>query len=671
MFDLRPHIAFVCKKAIIRLTFSFYTDIILLTLRGKQKGKEMMNKLYFLTDKTSSEMKAINEVLPKLNTVDDASGTPVMLKRRPEGLKITKDDKGYTIEFSTRTSLMRAVGLLVENLKKKTLNIEETPKFNCVGTMPDCSRNAMLTVKSLKEWIRINALMGLNAMMLYTEDTYEIEAQPYFGYMRGRYTKEEIKEIDDYANLMGIELVPCIQTLAHLRTLFLNETMVPLRDVDGILLAGDERVYKLIDDMLDTCANNFRSRKINLGMDEAFLLGCGTYMQKNGYTPRSEIMKKHLEVVVQKCKDRGLEPMIWSDMFFRMVQPTGGYYRMDLDKMPDDIVALVPEGLKLIYWDYYSINRDRYNHMFDLHADFKNNEIGFAGGAVCWYGVVPLNAFSVESARAATECCIKKGCKDAWITMWGDDGSACPHFATLPTLQIYAEACWSGNTTDEYAEIRMKTCTGASYKDFLEMEQVNNVPLREDYGKDIANPYKYMLYQDILNGKFDCHIPEGIEKHFSEMAEYMKKLGKKNKEYEEFFKTLSSLCSVLKIKAALGINLKKAYDAKDMEALEVYANKVLPELVKRYEKYYADNKAQWNKYNRPCGFEVQDIRFGGLIQRAKTVRLVLLDYIEGKTDSIPELEVERIPYSPLKDGKALKHVHYWCDIVTANILSRF
>lgn len=629
-----------------------------------------MNKLYFLTDKTSPEMKAINEVLPRLNAVDDASGIPVMLKRIPEGLSVSKDVKGYTVGYSTRISLIRAVGLLVENLKETELCIKETPKFDCVGTMPDCSRNGMLTVNSLKEWIRINALMGLNAMMLYTEDTYEIEAQPYFGYMRGRYTKEEIKEIDDYASLMGIELVPCIQTLAHLRTVFLNEQMAGLRDVDGILMVGDEKVYKLIDDMLDTCSANFRSRKINLGMDEAMLLGSGNYLSKNGYKPRSEIMKEHLDVVVKKCRDRGLEPMIWSDMFFRMIPP-GGYYRMSIDEMPEEIVNIVPEGLKLLYWDYYSINRNKYNHMFDLHADFVNNPTGFAGGAVCWYGLVPLNTFSVESARAATECAIGKGCKEAWITMWGDDASDCAHFATLPTLQIYAEACWSGDTSDEYAEKRMKTCAGASYKAFLEMEQINNVPGRDDYGKDIANPYKYMLFQDILSGKYDRHIPEGIAEHFADKAEYMQKLGKNNKAYKEIFDVLASLSKTLEIKASLGVELKKAYDADDKDELKRFADKVLPELVKRYEKYYADMKTVWDKYNRPCGFEVQDIRFGGLIQRAKNVRMILLDYVSGKTASIPELAVERIPFTPEKDGLALKHVHYWADIVTANILSRF
>ena len=37
--------------------------------------------------------------------------------------------------------------------------------------------------------------MGLNSMMLYTEDTYTVDNYPYFGYLRGRYSKEELKEI--------------------------------------------------------------------------------------------------------------------------------------------------------------------------------------------------------------------------------------------------------------------------------------------------------------------------------------------------------------------------------------------------------------------------------------------------------------------------------------------
>lgn len=58
--------------------------------------------------------------------------------------------------------------------------------------------------------------MGHNAMMLYTEDTYEVPGYPCFGQYRSRYTREELTALDDYADMLGIELITCIQTVSHL-----------------------------------------------------------------------------------------------------------------------------------------------------------------------------------------------------------------------------------------------------------------------------------------------------------------------------------------------------------------------------------------------------------------------------------------------------------------------
>ena len=91
---------------------------------------------------------------------------------------------------------------------------------NYLGVMVDCSRNAVLKVSAAKRLIDALRKMGYNMLMLYTEDTYEIDSQPKFGYLRGRFTKEELKEIVTYGEQNGIELVPCIQTLAHLIQLF-------------------------------------------------------------------------------------------------------------------------------------------------------------------------------------------------------------------------------------------------------------------------------------------------------------------------------------------------------------------------------------------------------------------------------------------------------------------
>ena len=65
--------------------------------------------------------------------------------------------------------------------------------------------------------LRKMALMGLDTLMLYTEDTYEIPKQPLFRLSaRPVHRCSSCDELDAYAAALGIELVPCIQTLAHL-----------------------------------------------------------------------------------------------------------------------------------------------------------------------------------------------------------------------------------------------------------------------------------------------------------------------------------------------------------------------------------------------------------------------------------------------------------------------
>ena len=66
-------------------------------------------------------------------------------------------------------------------------------EYKIFGVMLDCSRNAVMKVSEVKRFIDYISKMGYNALELYTEDTFEMEGHAHFGYMRGRYTKQEIK----------------------------------------------------------------------------------------------------------------------------------------------------------------------------------------------------------------------------------------------------------------------------------------------------------------------------------------------------------------------------------------------------------------------------------------------------------------------------------------------
>ena len=108
---------------------------------------------------------------------------------------------------------------------------------NCsLGVMIDCSRDGVYRPETLKTLFRLLAQMGYDYVELYTEDVYSVEGEPYFGYLRGRYSAEELKDLDACARENGLELVPCIQTLAHLRGLTRWAEYAGVTDTGDILL---------------------------------------------------------------------------------------------------------------------------------------------------------------------------------------------------------------------------------------------------------------------------------------------------------------------------------------------------------------------------------------------------------------------------------------------------
>ena len=46
-----------------------------------------------------------------------------------------------------------------------------------LGVMLDCSRNAVMSVDNVKKYADILSKMGYNTLMLYTEETYEVNNQ--------------------------------------------------------------------------------------------------------------------------------------------------------------------------------------------------------------------------------------------------------------------------------------------------------------------------------------------------------------------------------------------------------------------------------------------------------------------------------------------------------------
>ena len=230
-------------------------------------------------------------------------------------LTVSRNGSSVTIRYCQTAHFFRGVGLLLQHLDNPTFSCKETVWLDENGVMLDCSRNAVYRPAFVRKYLEVMAFSGMNTLYLYLEDTYEIPEYPYFGQMRGRYSQKDLKDIVAFAGLFGIEVVPCIQTLAHMRTFLRWPDSSRLRDTDNILLAEDPETYRLIRAMLRSLRQCFSTRRIHLGMDEAEGLGTGRYFLKNGWENPILILQRHLTHVMEYCREFDIEPMIWSDVY--------------------------------------------------------------------------------------------------------------------------------------------------------------------------------------------------------------------------------------------------------------------------------------------------------------------------------------------------------------------
>ena len=580
-------------------------------------------------------------------------GKTVLTATFGKSSSITQTGEVFFISYTQKCEFYRE---FVKLLNGQT-DFQEKRSFGDLCAMIDCSRNAVLNVPTVKELIRKLAVMGYNALMLYTEDTYEIKDEPYFGYLRGKYTQAEIKEIDAYASLFGIELIPCIQTLAHLNGITRWNEFKPIIDCNDILLAGDEKTYRLIDKMFATLSGCFSSRKVHIGMDEAHMVGLGKYLDKNGYENRFEILHKHLIKVLEIAEKYGFNCTMWSDMFFRLAN--NGKYEPTDTEIPESIKTLIPENVTLQYWDYYRNCEEEYDIMLSAHRKLSD-KVSLACGAWRWNGFLPSNAMSINRNRLALSACKKYGIQNVTVTLWGDDGGECSTFAMLPSLVATAEFSY-GN--DDY-EKAYKDIIGSSIEDFFALELAEN-PLNIDNPFFGGNFTKIFLYNDLLSGVYDYYAKPQYKNGYKNAAVKCHSAAKGNKKFKYLFSTAAALASLIAEKYDMGVRLRNAYRSGDKKELGVLADKIT-EIIKLLDKFYVAYKKQWSIENKPFGFEVQDIRLGGLKQRMANCRQIISDYVNGKIDNIPELETEIFKIEEYSDTTEFRCHDRWQQIVSVN-----
>ncbi len=535
---------------------------------------------------------------------------------------------------ATVTQTARALFLFAQSVSagKQDFEIKQQPAFSNLGAMLDCSRNGVMRVEKVKEFIDYLACLGMNTLMLYTEDTYELKEYPMFGYMRGRYSAAELKEIDDYAFEMGIELIPCIQTLGHMAQYLKWKAAEEVKDTSSVLLIDDPKTYELIDCMLKTLRSVFRTNRIHIGMDEAWDIGLGNYLKLHGYTEHTAILNRHLNRVCELCNKYDFHPMMWSDMFFRLTSKSG-QYAPDCE-FSDEMVNNIPE-VDMVYWNY---NSDESFHlkMLKKHRELKKKII-FAGGCHTWLGFLPWSVRSMECNKGALKMCLAANDVDTVLaTLWEDGGCETNQFYALPLLAAYSEYCYRGSDCCEKDIISTaEFLTKIPYSLCMAMENISPfIEGKRLYGRSVL---KGNIFYRIGLSDDDC---EKFSATAQETAAAFQAAAERKDKNSPLYQYGFLLFSIIQQKAELMLKIRMAYKNGDLAYLTKAAEVLIPNLNSLYEALEREHFSEWMRTYKPFGYEVIAARYGGQIMMNQTICRRLLAYAAGELDKIEELEQE-------------------------------
>ena len=608
----------------------------------------------------SSFAAAAARLVPLVGAEISDAGIPV---EAVQGERIGVSLKGgkATIYYRERVHFFRGLGLLVENAKRSDrFDITEDGYFTGLSAMIDASRCGVPRVSSVKRIIDYLALMGYTMMMLYTEDVVKLEGRPYFGYMRGRYTVEDMREIDDYADAYGVEVIPCLELYGHMEKYLIWPEASKIKDTNGVMMARSDETFAFVEELIVTVTSAFRSKRIHIGMDEAWDMGRGKFLDKYGYVPPFDIFNEYMERLISITNKYGLTPMMWSDMYFRVhAADKISYYNEDI-VVPESTKALIPKEVELVFWHYGE------HHHCDDYMMKKHNELGrkviFAGGNWGWIGHFPEHNYMMSTLKFSLDACRNNDVREAMLTVWCNDNAECDSFANLFGLSYFAEIAYDKDASDEKLRSRFEAVTGGNYELFYKMSYYHNdFEKSNDYPKySLRFLGKPLFWQDILGGLYDTHLfKKAMSGHYAATAKEF--AGKADKDrwgylYEYAYRVFDYMA----IKTLIAEKLYPAYQAGDKATLAEIKNDLLPALKEKTVALHEHHRRIWFMNNNVIGWQNLDTRYGGMASRCDTAMLLLDAYLAGEVDRLEELEEPRL-------DKGLSGFIHYSSINTVNL----
>ena len=543
---------------------------------------------------------------------------------------VLRTERGIRICCTSRAMLHRMLGSV---LAGEVFDPARLPAFQIRGLMIDCSRGGIPSVPFLKRTAAHLSLLGLTHLGLYMEDTYPVPDQPFFGFGRGAFTPEEIRELDDFCAEMGIELFPCIQTLGHLEHVFKNPRFRPFSDGPRILNVISPDAREFLEHLIRSASAPFRSKRIHLGADEPWGLGHGTSLDFRAPVPPKRLYLRHLNHLAEICTRNGLNGMIWSDYLL-------GHSQND----PPDAEELreVPRSLTLDYWNYTS-------HSEEEHAENIRRlrttgcELWISPGLHSWNRFFGDLSAATETGTVFYQAAAKNGVRAAMTTLWGDDGAE-SLFHTNSAAVVRHLLCMDDPETSRERMNRWTETVGRLSP--VRCECLGT--LDRILGGSLSVPpnwsfSKQLFYDDPLFG-FLLRLtdPETVAARLEETETKLRNANPLSRGDRELRKLGRLFVKALRLKTEASARAIAGWREKNLPELR-RAGRLASDAAAAVRAFGRCYEMLWRQERKPFGLEIPQVRIAGVAARLEELQRRISAFLKSG-EPIPELGL------PLPEG---------------------